>query len=189
MGGLAGPQIHRVNQLYQAGAVWEVNTPQPAIVELEKELKTPGFLLEVSCGSGHNSIHFAKRGYVVTGIDFSFQAIQRARRNLARSGVFAHFILMNAASIGSVGEKFNYILECGFLHMLPIHERVIYDKAIFEGLNPVGKLLSLAIRRSVRTVAGKIWKPNHERQTKYQLSQAREETTWLCIYDKTELSC
>ncbi len=39
----------------------------------------PGRALDLACGEGRNSIWLAQRGWQVTGIDFSHEAIRKAR--------------------------------------------------------------------------------------------------------------
>lgn len=48
----------------------------------ERLLRMPsrGHLLDVPCGNGRHSIEFAKRGYVVSGIDFAAPLLDQARQ-------------------------------------------------------------------------------------------------------------
>jgi 2-polyprenyl-3-methyl-5-hydroxy-6-metoxy-1,4-benzoquinol methylase len=52
---------------------------------------TPGKALDLGCGSGHNSIWLAQRGWVVTAVDISPGAIAEARDAAAEAGVTAVF--------------------------------------------------------------------------------------------------
>ena len=63
---------------------WELGKPAPP---LEAFLRTgrqapqpPGRVLVPGCGRGHEAALLADLGYEVTGLDFSSEAIQRARR-------------------------------------------------------------------------------------------------------------
>jgi SAM-dependent methyltransferase len=51
--------------------------PNPALVDEAASL-TPGTALEVGCGEGADVIWLATRGWQVTGVDFSAQALRRA---------------------------------------------------------------------------------------------------------------
>ncbi len=48
---------------------------------------SPGAALDVACGEGRNAIWLASRGWVVTGLDFSAAALDRAGRIAAQAGV------------------------------------------------------------------------------------------------------
>lgn len=60
------------------------------------ELPPNALILDVGCGSGWHSIEFAKRGYHVTGIDFSPVMIELARKNAEKAKVKADFIEISA---------------------------------------------------------------------------------------------
>ncbi len=48
-------------------------------VEQELAGSTPGRVLDMACGEGRNSIWLAQHGWQVTGVDFSAEAITKAR--------------------------------------------------------------------------------------------------------------
>ena len=47
----------------------------------------PGRALDLACGEGRNAIWLARRGWEVTGVDFSGVAIDKAGRMAAEAGV------------------------------------------------------------------------------------------------------
>jgi SAM-dependent methyltransferase len=51
----------------------------------------PGRALDLACGEGRNAIWLARRGWEVTGVDFSGVAVDKARRMAAEAGVDARF--------------------------------------------------------------------------------------------------
>lgn len=56
---------------------------------IEEELADlePGTVLDVACGEGRNSVWLARRGWDVTGVDFSPVALDRAREMASRADV------------------------------------------------------------------------------------------------------
>ena len=57
----------------------------------------PGRALDLACGEGRNAIWLARRGWEVTGVDFSGVAIEKAGRMAAEAGVEAHFVRADLA--------------------------------------------------------------------------------------------
>lgn len=53
----------------------------------EIEGLAPGRALDLACGEGRHAIFLAKRGWNVTGVDFSEVAIARARERAAKEGL------------------------------------------------------------------------------------------------------
>lgn len=65
--------------------VWSGRANQ-LLVDLASGL-TPGRALDLGCGEGGDSIWLAQQGWLVTGIDISETAIERARGNAASAGI------------------------------------------------------------------------------------------------------
>jgi SAM-dependent methyltransferase len=68
-------------QIYQTeNPGWELNQAAPALVEFVPKLKLPkSRVLVLGCGSGNDAALFAQAGHIVTAIDISEEAIQRAK--------------------------------------------------------------------------------------------------------------
>ncbi len=59
---------------------WELNCPSPILVDMLPRLKLPkSRILVLGCGSGNDAAFFAEQGHVVTGLDFSPEALRLAR--------------------------------------------------------------------------------------------------------------
>lgn len=71
------------DRMYRGGAPWE-SGPRQVLVDLcetgrvTPERLSPGRAIDVGCGSGADSIYLADQGFVVTGVDFSPVAIDKA---------------------------------------------------------------------------------------------------------------
>jgi SAM-dependent methyltransferase len=76
---------------------WQWNAGRTTARNIVRLLKNQGVekgrLLEVGCGNGRISIPLAKRGFAVTGVDFSPVFIDDARRRARKSRVGADFVV------------------------------------------------------------------------------------------------
>jgi SAM-dependent methyltransferase len=76
-------------------------------------------LLEVGCGIGVDSIQLAKRGFEVTAVDLTENALQVAREFAARREVEIDFRLGNAEGLDFPDESFDVVYSFGVLHHTP----------------------------------------------------------------------
>lgn len=75
---------------------------------LVEELGLPagGKILDIGCGTGRHSIELARRGYAVTGLDFSAEMLARAAEAAKSAGVQVEWIRSDATKF-SFPEKFD----------------------------------------------------------------------------------
>lgn len=60
-------------------------------------------IIDVGCGTGRHDIEFAKRGFVVTGVDPSEEMIAQARSNAEAAGVGVEFAEAGFGGLGPLG--------------------------------------------------------------------------------------
>lgn len=59
---------------------WELNQAAPALVDMLPRLKLPrSRVLVLGCGSGNDAAYFAQQGHIVTAVDISAEALNRAK--------------------------------------------------------------------------------------------------------------
>ncbi|KYK25938.1 hypothetical protein AYK26_01520 [Euryarchaeota archaeon SM23-78] len=127
----------------EPGAVWTREVPQQGLVELvEKKIIKPCKAIDIGCGEGTDSICLASKGFDVTGIDFSEKAIGYAKENAAKKGVNINFIVLDIDKLSQIKEKFDFVLEFGFLHHVAFEKRKKYVQDVANLLKPGGKYLS-----------------------------------------------
>lgn len=72
------------NQIYKSMPTpnWDLGEPAPAFQDMLPRLKLPkSRILVLGCGEGHDAALFASAGHVVTAVDFSAEAIEKAKKN------------------------------------------------------------------------------------------------------------
>ncbi|MBU3907221.1 MAG: class I SAM-dependent methyltransferase [Nanoarchaeota archaeon] len=100
-----------------------------------------GDLLDVGCGAGRHSILFAKKGFNVTGFDYSSNAIKLAKRFTKKYNLDINFKVANVLSYKS-RKKFDVIIDYGCLHHLPKSEWLDYRKTLLNQ-SKIGTLIFL----------------------------------------------
>lgn len=72
---------------------------------------SPSSVLDVGCGIGRHSIHFAKRGIEVRGLDISAEYIERAKERAASAGVgnATSFLRKDMRDIDELSETFDLV--------------------------------------------------------------------------------
>lgn len=83
-------------------------------------------LLDSCCGSGMASEYYAREGARVVGIDFSFEAIKRAKLRSKRYGFKALFI---------VGDSEKLPFKDGFFDIASVHDGLHHLKTPQKGVN------------------------------------------------------
>jgi len=77
-----------------------------------------GAALDLGCGSGIWSVELARRGWVVTGVDFVPKALRRARERAEGAGVEVQLVQGDVTDLGAagVGSGFELLLDFGCFH-------------------------------------------------------------------------
>jgi len=78
--------------------------------------RTPdaGALLDLGCGTGRHVVHFARRGFDVTGIDFSPYMISECRQKLQDQGLKARLVLGDIADLSHFADNSFRYCTCMF---------------------------------------------------------------------------
>ncbi|MEV0374126.1 class I SAM-dependent methyltransferase [Streptomyces sp. NPDC050636] len=116
--------------------VWDLGEPQPVLVALEKDGKVHGDVLDLGCGTGDFSLHLARLGYTVTGVDVAPTAIDRARQKAERNGLTATFEVADARRLDGHVDAYDTVVDCGLLHNLSAADAPAYAAALQRATRP-----------------------------------------------------
>jgi 2-polyprenyl-3-methyl-5-hydroxy-6-metoxy-1,4-benzoquinol methylase len=93
-------------------------------------------LLEVGCGIGVDSIQLSKRGFAVTAVDLTENALAVAKQYAALRGAAIDFRLGNAEGLDFPDQSFDVVYSFGVLHHTPDIERSVAE--VHRVLRPGG---------------------------------------------------
>lgn len=120
---------------------WEIERPQPAIVELADSGALAGRVLDVGCGTGEQALHLAGAGYAVTGVDLSVRAIERAAAK-AGDDLDVEFLAADLFAY-EPAVPFDTVLDCLLLHNFDGEMRARYVDHLDRLVAPDGRLFVL----------------------------------------------
>jgi NADPH-dependent ferric siderophore reductase/SAM-dependent methyltransferase len=160
-------------------APWVIGEPQPAVVTLEREGWIRGTVLDAGCGTGEHTIHLARLGYDVRGIDFSANAIDQARANAAGHGVEARFDVADALRLDG-GTTYDTVLDSALFHVFAPEDRARYVRSLHLACRPGALVHVLALSdegpgygpeisdKAIREAFGEGWVLEDLRRTHYR---------------------
>jgi len=133
--------------------IWDEMTPHyqekygKALMFYEKEFHLKLFgnvrgkkLLDLGCGGGQVSVFFAKRGAVVTGVDFSEKQIDFAKKLAKEEGVeisFIHAVIENLSMLGD--SSYDFVNSSHTIHYIENLQRLFEE--VFRVLSSGGKFV------------------------------------------------
>ncbi len=94
---------------------------QPFIDSLPVKPASQQKILDLGCGSGRDSVYFAKLGFDVTAIDGSSKLIKTAKENYAISNIFWEYLTFEQTINKDWQSRFDGIWACASLLHVPYH--------------------------------------------------------------------
>ncbi len=121
---------------------WIIDQAQPDLIATAEkgEIRGPT-VLDVGCGSGDNAIYLARRGFEVTGVDFSAKAIRIAKQKAREAEVAVTFLTLDALKIGTLDKRFDTVIDFGLFHNLGDADCRRYVRALSEVCVSKGQFL------------------------------------------------
>ena len=99
---------------------WDTGITPPEVVEAIEgpNALTPGRALDLGCGTGANSLYFARHGWQVVGVDLAVTAIRRARRRAREAGLSVDFHAADVTRLDFLQPAYDLALDIGCFHAL-----------------------------------------------------------------------
>jgi 2-polyprenyl-3-methyl-5-hydroxy-6-metoxy-1,4-benzoquinol methylase len=124
---------------------WNIRIPPKQLVELIESGKiTPCTAVDLGCGAGNYSIWLAKKGFLVTGIDFSDKAVELASMQAEREKLKCNFIVGDLTDINfKPNLKFKFAFDWELLHHIFPEDRYTYFQNVASLLQKGGSYFSV----------------------------------------------
>ena len=144
MMGMAGPTRQFWQEKFeQRTTPWDRGAPCPQLVDwLDAGLLAPCRIAVPGCGSGHEVVLLAQRGFEVVALDYASAAVERTHAALAGAGARAQVIEANVLD-WQPDAPFDAVYEQTCLCALHPDYWVNYAIALHGWLAPAGRLLAL----------------------------------------------
>ena len=97
--------------------IWDRNYPSPLLVNaIEQNLIKQGTVISIGCGTGTNEIYLATKGFTVTAIDLSKNAINIAIDKASKANVTINWICGDILNLQNNLSTYDIIFDRGCYH-------------------------------------------------------------------------
>jgi 2-polyprenyl-3-methyl-5-hydroxy-6-metoxy-1,4-benzoquinol methylase len=116
------------NERYAAQELLWGAEPNRFVEEELRDVPPGGRALDLACGEGRNAIWLAKLGWVVTAVDYSEVALERARRLAAEQHVDVEWVQADVTSFAPTAAAFQLVIVA-YLQLPEAERRVVLAHA------------------------------------------------------------
>lgn len=132
--------------IYRQGkAPWDLGRPSPVFQRLAQNgALSPGRMIVLGAGHGHNARLFARHGFQVTAVDFARHAVDAMHR---LADPIAPIVIMQADIFNLpslLDRRFDYVLEYVCYCAIDPARRQEYAAVVHDLLRPGGRYVALA---------------------------------------------
>ncbi len=128
---------------------WDTHISPPELLEFI-QTHPPGKAIDLGCGTGTNVVSLLQAGWRVRGVDFSWLAVQKARRKVRSLGLQADLAVADVSDISASHGPYDLVLDIGCYHQLTTLQRETYRANLERLLAPQGTYMLYAHWRSPR---------------------------------------
>jgi SAM-dependent methyltransferase len=134
---------------------WDTGIVPPELVALvESGLLTPGWALDLGCGSGVSSRYLARHGFRVAGVDIAQRALARAAAQARAEALPASFLRGDVADLSFLRLTATFALDVGCFHSLLVERKLEYVASLTRHLAPGGYYLLYAFGLTLNDEGG-----------------------------------
>lgn len=136
---------------------WNTETPPEVLVKLIRDgVVKPCRCIDLGCGAGNFAIYMSGKGFDVTGVDVSANAVKIARENALKAGAKCEFVRSDInGDMAEVEGTFDFAYDWEVLHHIYPDHRDRYIKNVHRILNPDSKYLSVCFSEKNSQFGGK----------------------------------
>jgi len=106
-----------------------------------------GSAITLGCGVGRETIHLAKKGFDVIGLDFSSTAVQKARHRAKLEEVDVQFVVDDLTNLKHVSGTYDLVMDFGALNDLSREARDLYMRNVIPLTKPGGHYVMFSFDR------------------------------------------
>ena len=128
---------------YETTPPWDIGAPQPAFAKLAADGRLRGRVLDVGCGTGEHALMAAEAGCEAVGVDIAPTAIRLAEAKASERGTPACFVVGDARTLESLGQRFDVVLDCGLFHVFDDQDRASFVASLARVVRPPGQYFML----------------------------------------------
>ena len=124
---------------------WDLGRPTPVFQRLlQSQRLSPGRMIVLGAGRGHDAREFARRGFQVTAVDFSSEAVREMHR-LASPEAPVEILQHDIFTLpDALNHSFDYVLEYTCFCAIDPGRRAEYADLVNRLLKPGGMYIDLA---------------------------------------------
>lgn len=112
---------------------------------VEGRLIKKGKALDLCSGTGANAMYLAKKGFEVTGVDLSSQAVEFRKKEAKREKIPITLTDENFLELPFEDEKFDFIYDMGCFHHIRPEYRIPFIKRVTRVLKTGGSYLLITL--------------------------------------------
>ena len=153
-------------EAYKGVPPWDINRPQPEIMQLVEAGAVGPTVLDVGCGTGENALYLAGLGYETWGIDVVPEAIRRAETKAKERGLNPTLLVGDALKLEKLRRKFDTVIDLGLFHTFTDEERPMFARSLASILKPGGNYFMMCFSEHEPGT----WGPRRVTQAEIRLS-------------------
>lgn len=111
----------RYKRIHEEGLLWASEEPTPEVLKwiIDNNIDKKDTICEIGCGEGRDALFLASKGYKITGVDVSEEAIDKCNELSMKKELEISWIVDDIIYPKYIKDrKFKFIYSIGTLHML-----------------------------------------------------------------------